>query len=394
MMRPLNSYTLSPILCQAINQIVEGEGIKLDTIARGVSRLSQMFTKERHTLSHLYFERHELATAYVQYFLPVNLAKVGILLEEIPVVDMTSRLSVLDVGAGPGTAGLAVLDWVHRTNFSGEVQVTAVDTSPMALRYGKRLWQRVCHAEGGAKANLELIEGSIERAACVEKIRENGLYDLIILANSLNEISGDSHDPLGARTTLLTGLLDVLSPHGSMIIVEPALRETSRDLYHVRDRLLQDGRCTVYSPCLHEHECPALVKPHDWCHEERLWDPPAAIRAIDAQVGFIKDALKFSYLILRKDGKTIIDRRPDRYRVVSELRVMKGEKRAWLCNELGRQEVGRQDRLVTDCNASFDEWHRGDIVQIEKVSYKERHGKVSTLGRIEPDVAVQIIRSV
>lgn len=117
------------------------------------------------------------------------------------------------------------------------------------------------------------------------------------------------------------------------------------------------------------------------------------IQQIDNEVGFIKDALKFSYLLLRKDGKTIAERRPDVYRVVSELRVMKGEKRAWLCNEQGRQEIGRQDRLASPQNEALDNWHRGAIVQIEKVVHKERHGKLSTLGRIERDTGVQIVRS-
>jgi hypothetical protein len=158
--------------------------------------------------------------------------------------------------------------------------------------------------------------------------------------------------------------------------------------------MLEHKLCTVYSPCLHEQPCPALVHPDDWCHEERPWEPPASIQQIDEKVGFIKDALKFSYLLLRKDGKTIVERRPDVYRVVSELREMKGEKRAWLCNEQGRQEAGRQDRLVSSENAALDQWHRGAIVQIERIVRKERGGKVSPLGRIEQDSAVQIVRSV
>ena len=89
-----------------------------------------------------------------------------------------------------------------------------------------------------------------------------------------------------------------------------------------------------------------------------------------------------------------MDRRPDVYRVVSELREMKGEKRAWLCNELGRQEVGRQDRLASPQNASFDQWQRGAIVQIERIVRKEKHGKVSALGRIDLEAAVKIVRSV
>jgi hypothetical protein len=179
-----------------------------------------------------------------------------------------------------------------------------------------------------------------------------------------------------------------------MMIVEPALRETSRALHQVRDHLLQEPRCTVYSPCLHENSCPALVNPYDWCHEERAWDPPVSIQEIDGDVGFIKDALKFSYLLLRKDGKTIVDRRPDVYRVVSELRELKGEKRVWLCNETGRPEIGRQDRLTSPQNAAFDDWHRGAIVQIERIVRKEKAGKVSALRRIEQDAAVQIVRPV
>jgi hypothetical protein len=197
-----------------------------------------------------------------------------------------------------------------------------------------------------------------------------------------------------ARTAFVEECHALLAPHGTIMIVEPALRETSRALHQVRDRLLQEKRCTIYSPCLHEQNCPALVKPDDWCHEERAWELPATIKAIDEEVGFIKDALKFSYLMLRKDGKTIVNRSPDIYRVVSELRELKGEKRAWLCNERGRQEVGRQDRLGSPQNEALDHWHRGAIVQIEKVVHKERGGKVSALGRIEQDAAVQIVRPV
>jgi hypothetical protein len=223
-------------------------------------------------------------------------------------------------------------------------------------------------------------------------VRQKAPFDLIILANSLNEIYVNWKDPITARTSLVTQLLALLAPHGTIMIVEPALRETSRALHQVRDRLLEAGSCTIYSPCLHQKSCPALLNPDDWCHEERAWDAPASIQEIDQEVGFIKDALKFSYLLLRKDGKTIVERRPDVYRVVSELRELKGEKRAWLCNELGRQEVGRQDRLASPQNEALDWWHRGAIVQIEKIVRKEKGGKVSALGRIEREATVRIVR--
>ena len=137
-------------------------------------------------------------------------------------------------------------------------------------------------------------------------------------------------------------------------------------------------------------DCPALNHPDDWCHEERPWQTPPMIAVIDRDVGFIKDALKFSYLLLRTDGRTIVTRSPQTFRVVSELRELKGEKRAWLCNETGRSEVGRLDRKSSHENAAVDSWHRGAIVQIERIVRKEREGKVSPVGRIESDAAVKL----
>lgn len=189
---------------------------------------------------------------------------------------------------------------------------------------------------------------------------------------------------------LLADLLTLLAPHGTLMIVEPALRETSRALHEVRDLLLEDRRCTVYSPCLHERNCPALLDRDDWCHEERAWEPPSWIQQIDREVGFIKDALKFSYLLLRTDGKTIVERSPDTFRLVSELRKLKGDTRAWLCNELGRTEAGRLDRAAADMNSAWDECQRGTIVRIEGLTRKAG----ASLERISDSTAVHIVRSI
>jgi ribosomal protein RSM22 (predicted rRNA methylase) len=390
-MRPHN-VTVSPGLLRVIHDLVEREGLSQEKLAQAVADLSRRFTKERGSLKEVYLDDQLFAAAYLQYFLPVNLAKIQVLLDEMPEPEAGQHFSVLDLGSGPGTGPLAVLDWWHQQELPHTLSVTAVDGSAAALKQARELWDRYRKAAEVGGASLQTCEEDLERRPWVEQVRNKGPFDLIILANCLNEIHTDANDPIEARAGLVTECLSRLTPHGTLMIVEPALRETSRSLHQVRDRLLHEQRCTVYSPCLHEQNCPALVKPDDWCHEERAWVSPAVIKEIDDEVGFIKDALKFSYLLLRKDGKTIVERRPDVYRVVSELRHLKGEKRAWLCNEQGRQEVGRQDRLVSPENEAFDHWHRGAIVQIERIVRKEKAGKVSALGRIERDSAVELIR--
>jgi hypothetical protein len=97
-------------------------------------------------------------------------------------------------------------------------------------------------------------------------------------------------------------------------------------------------------------------------------------------VGFIKDALKFSYLLLRTDGRTIVERSPHTFRMVSELRKLKGD----TC------EVGRLDRAETDVNLGWDECQRGTIVRIEHITRKDG----ASLGRIADRSTVHIVRSV
>ena len=397
-MRSLNA-TVSPLLLRTIDEVGQKAGLSHEGLAQAVSDLSRIFTKERASVSRMYLDEPTYAAAYVNYFLPVNLSKIQVLLDEMPALDTNKHLSVLDLGSGPGTGALALLDWLHQRHdtLTGNLTVVAADSSASALRKAEQLWDCYCRESGVTSARLTPCEVDMERSLdgpSMSQIRKGGPYDLIIIANCLNEVFLKSKDPIGARTEMVAGLLELLAQDGTIMLVEPALRTTSRALQQVRDRLVQEKRCTIYSPCLHEHDCPALVNPFDWCHEERAWEPPAVIQEIDDEVGFIKDALKFSYLLVRKDGKTIIERRSDVFRVVSELRVMKGEKRVWLCNELGRQEVGRQDRLASPENAAVDAWHRGAIVQIERIVHKEKDGKRSALGRIERDAAVKIIRPV
>ena len=360
-----------------------------------------MFTIDRTSLPDEYLDDPLLAAAYRAYFMPVNLAKIQALLDELPTEaandhGLAKPMTVLDLGGGPGTGALACLDWIAARERRG-VRVVSVDRSQTAGRDARRLWEVYCRMTGVCSSCLEVIEADLEKpqkGLVWNKIREAAPYDVIIIANCLNQLFTESEDPSARRAALVTEVLPLLHPHGTLMLIEPALRLVTRDLHRLRDQLLRQGACTVYSPCLHEQACPALVRADDWCHEERPWVPPAWIQTIDREVGFIKDALKFSYLLLRKDGWTIVQRKLDIYRVVSELREFKGEKRAWLCNELGRSEVGRLDRLASPKNAAVDDWHRGAIVQIERVVRKERSGKISTVGRIESDAAIQIVRSI
>lgn len=369
-----------------------------EDLSHHVGELSRLFTRDRHELEAKYLADERLRRAYVSYFLPVNAAKVQTLLDELPERDLEvpgvqedGPIRVLDVGSGPGTASLATLDWTQQPSHRQRgIEVTAVDSVQVALDEAQALWNAYCRIGAPDYARLHCVHANLERNGWIRSIDQSDPYHVIVMANTLNELYRTTDNSVQQQVQMIQMLLERLHHHGALIIIEPALRQTTRNLHHVRDRLLMLHACTIYSPCLHEHSCPALIKKDDWCHEERPWVPPPWITAIDQEVGLIKDALKFSYTIFRKDGVTIVPRNQEIFRVVSELRVLKGDSRAWLCNETGRPEVGRLDRDEVESNASVGEWHRGAIVRISGIEQK----RPGSIGRVKRTTSVRMIRPV
>jgi ribosomal protein RSM22 (predicted rRNA methylase) len=375
-----------PQLLQAAKALA---GVPDARVFEGVQRLSRLFTGDRKNLDKHYLADPLLRRAYLLYFLPVNQAKVASVLDEV--APLPARpLRILDLGSGPAVAAFAVLDHLarHGTDTHRSSNVLAVDCNREPLRDAEALWGHVAadfnNAPGCSMTPMLL---DLERPGS-QAPWKRAHFDLIVLSNTLNELFTAARDPIARRAKFVEQLLDALVQDGALIIIEPALRETTRALHQVRDLILSREKATVFSPCLHELPCPALSRPTDWCHEERGWAPPAVVQEIDRAVGFIKDALKFSYLVLRKDGRTISDRAREIHRVVSEKLVMKGESRVWLCNETGRQLVGRLDKARSAVNAPFDDWHRGAIVRVDEI---ERIGPV---GRIGPDNRVALLRAI
>lgn len=361
-----------------------------------VVHLSRHFTRDRAHRATRYFDDEDLASAYLAYFFPVNLAKVQELLDEqLPVLQplrKSKAVRVLDLGSGPGTGVLGVLDWASAVG-SATLHCVAVDQSARALRGCEALWKAYTGSRQLSGHALFPLQHDVRNGLSPDIQLAGGKegYDLIIIQNLLNELHLGRPDRIQARSALIVSALRLLSSHGSIMLIEPALRESSRELHEVRDYLLASGACTLYSPCLHENPCPALVKSTDWCHEERPWCPPGWIQSVDARTGFIKDALKFSYVLLRKDGQTIVNRRENVFRMVSELRVFKGESRAWLCNGMGRSEIGLLTKDQSLANDAFVKGERGCIIRIDEIVRKEKRGRLASLGRIPASGRVEIL---
>src|SRR5574341_380240 len=211
-MGPFNRGTVqyySPLLDKVVKQVMEREyALPMPRLSRAVQELSHLFTRERGSLPSEYLDDAAFAAGYLLYFLPVNAAKVQMLLDELamdmdPAEKTGGELSVLDLGSGPGTAGLAVLDWVaQKVGTNAKLRVVSVDRSETALKDSLRLGEGYCREAGMGQAGLQICVGNLEktqRGQVWNAIREASPYDLIIIANCLNELFGESADPVSRR---------------------------------------------------------------------------------------------------------------------------------------------------------------------------------------------------
>jgi ribosomal protein RSM22 (predicted rRNA methylase) len=191
-----------------------------------------------------------------------------------------------------------------------------------------------------------------------------GQFDAITLGHVLNEL-GRGPAAISERASLLERAAAQLRPGGSLVVLEPALRDTSRELLHVRDLLVQHG-FAVRAPCLWRGACPALVKGSDWCHAERTWSPPPLLAALAREAGLHKEALKMSYLVLAPRAEAWAEPPPGRlFRIVSEPLEGKGRQRYMGCGPEGRVGLALQEKHRAAANDVFFSLRRGDVVAVE-----------------------------
>ncbi|HET9751803.1 MAG TPA: small ribosomal subunit Rsm22 family protein [Myxococcales bacterium] len=253
--------------------------------------------------------------AYLLWWWPQTWVKVQAALR---MVALPRAPRILDVGSGPGPAALAAVDAL-----GGEA--TCFDASEAALAEARAL---------GIRHTVRTLPAEP--------------FDVVVAANVLSEV--------GNPIELVRKLA------GTVVVVEPALRETGRALLRLRDALLEEGWSTL-APCLTQKPCPALASPKDWCTAEVRWSPPAYFLQLCRATGLRADEMiSFAPLIVSRSAP--LQPPMDTWRVVGAPPPEKGKKRLWICSDEGRLPLVRLDRHAAAENAAFDELRRGDLVRV------------------------------
>jgi SAM-dependent methyltransferase len=321
---------------------------ELREVAAAVTRLSTGLTRERELAGARYLDDERLLGAYLLFYWPISYLQARGVLSELP---RPPRI-VLDLGSGPGPLAFAALD-------AGAAEVTACDRAKQALSAARELARL-------AGQPLTTREWNPTHGKPLAELTGRQPPDVITLGHVLNELwKGEGAE--AKRAALLTEATRTLAPGGSLVVIEPALRDTSRALLRVRD-LLVAGGIAVRAPCLFRGGCPALSKETDWCHAERAIDPPPLVAQVGRAAGLRKEAVKMSYLVLAPPGEPWAEPPPGRvFRIVSEALAGKGRLRYMGCGPDGRKGLALQEKHVDDANRRFETLRRGDVVSLEGV---------------------------
>jgi predicted O-methyltransferase YrrM len=289
-------------------------------------------------------------------------------------------LRILDLGAGLGASSWGVaraLDSLAPpASGRRRIESTCIDDDAEALS----LAVAIMRARRGHTASL--LEVAIEpiHATVAQGLSQaRGPFDLVLLGQVLSEV-GAEEDPerFERHVSLVRSSLDRIASDGSVVIVEPALRDRTRHLHSVRDALLARSaeRLTVFAPCVHEASCPALAAEGQWCHEDLDVDLPAWLLPVARAAGLRWEGLTFSYLVLRKDARSLrtlgakLVSPAALVRVVSGAIRTKGKVEAFVCGEVEREGVRavarvravRLDRHASASNRAWEDLARGDLL--------------------------------
>lgn len=234
------------------------------------SQLSQAY-RERHPTKN--FIAVESILTYAATRMPATYHALQSCYQKLETTFKPKRL--LDLGAGPGTASLAALDY-----WKDFQQITLIENHPLMYTFQKNLWEFLNPTIG-----YETIHDTINY---LETIPAES-FDIVILSYVLGELKQTDH------LNLINQALEKTSHYG--LIVTPGTPHDFQYLLKIRNHLLNKG-AFIIAPCTHQKPCP-LTTTEDWCHFNiRLQRSSLHQVAKKAQLSYEDE--KFCYLLFSK----------------------------------------------------------------------------------------------
>jgi ribosomal protein RSM22 (predicted rRNA methylase) len=237
--------------------------------------------------------------------------------------------TLLDVGAGPGTATWAAAEaFPSLQGFALHDANDALRTLALDLFSDSFRLRDVGYERGEARSTLARADAA----------------DLVVASYMIGEIGAAEQKALAELMWQKTS--------DTLLVVEPGTPAGYARIIALRERLIAKGG-HVAAPCPHDGQCPLTAQ--DWCHfTQRLQRSRAHKQVKGAELPFEDE--KFAYVALTR---TPITKRPSR--VLAQPEVSKVEVSAKLCTPDGLAWTRTPRRAKADY-ALARRWRWGDAV--------------------------------
>src|SRR5450755_4051555 len=270
------------------------------------------------------------ALAYALARMPATYAAVTASLNALrEVTPEFAPKSLLDVGAGPGTA-----KWAAAETFSSLQDFTLLDANgalrALALDLGR--------------GSTRLRDLKYQRGEARAALADTEPADLVVASYVIGE--------LGAAEQRALADLMWAKAQNTLLIVEPGTPAGYGRIIALRSQLIAAG-AHVAAPCPHDGQCP--LAPPDWCHfTQRLPRSRAHRQLKSAELPYEDE--KFAYVALTRAP---VARHPAR--VLAQPDVNKVEVTAKLCTAEGLV-IARIPRRAKGDYSAARRWRWGDAV--------------------------------
>jgi len=263
------SMRLPENLLAAIESEVEKAGRA--TLARASLQLTQHYKAANSSGPIMKSAAHR--SAYLAVRLPATYAAgCAVFCEMRRLAPEAEVASLLDLGAGPGTAL-----WAAAEIFPGLRQATLVESDDAWLELGKRF---AGHSPHPVVGHAQWIRHDLRAELLCPP------HDLVVLSYSLGELAPAAADALlGQAWSRATKFL---------AIIEPGTMRGFAVINRARSALIASG-AEILAPCPHRDACP-MATAGDWCHFSQRLQRTSLHRQLKSGALGYEDE-KFSYVV-------------------------------------------------------------------------------------------------